>query len=492
MKEKNKNKESEFQIQTNEYKTIYEELNICEFPVTVLSTQPVHKPYEAKDTIILDSEVVERKWIIDGSIKLGIPIAIDESTLIIILSYFTEIIKTASNLYDIGFSSFDFLKKAKWPIDEPHYAMLHRSLLRLALAKYRTIRSFFKKEGQKKGRYMEEHIFSLFDDVKIYGLNPTGDEEIDFHIWDMKYHHIRLSQTLIESIKSGNIKPTNLEFYLSLEKPIARRQYRYYDKRFYQQGIFSIDIERLAFGHLGLMKQGYMVKDKYVDIHKVKRTLDVGHKELQEKGYIKSWKYDHGYLTVERAPQKNIEPVVIDVKQLPTSSEIQQKKKKSELIYKAKDLVMKFHTSLNHVVFEIPPSELKSAAKLLRDYGVELANYIVDYAICRIKEKGDGSNIRSFGYVMIFINSAIEAYKEEQQEKENIKKIEKSVKENSDARSEFEKYINKYTNLPKEKQEKLWSKAIELLKQQGIKEERITETGIELQIVELLKEGVTI
>jgi hypothetical protein len=153
---------------------------------------------------------------------------------------------------------------------------------------------------------------------------------------------------------------------------------------------------------------------------------------------------------------------------------------------------MKFHTALNHVVFEIPPSELKSAAKLLRDYGVELANYIVDYAVCRIKEKGDGSNIRSFGYVMIFINSAIEAYKEEQQEKENIKKIEKSVRENSDARSEFEKYINKYKNLPKEKQEKLWSKAIELLKQQGIKEERITETGIELQIVELLKEGVTI
>jgi len=484
MKEKNKNKESEFQIQTNEYKTIYEELNICEFPVTVLSTQPVHKPYEAKDTIILDSEIVERKWIIDGSIKLGIPIAIDESTLIIILSYFTETIKTASNLHDIGFSSFDFLKKAKWPINEEHYSMLYKSLLRLALAKYRTIRSFFKKEGQKKGRYMDEHIFSLFDDVKIYGLNPTGDEEIDFHIWDMKYHHIRLSQTLIESIKSGNIKPTNLEFYLSLEKPIAKRQYRYYDKRFYQQGIFSIDIERLAFGHLGLMKQGY-IKGNTIDKYTLQRTLDVGHKELQEKGYIKSWKYEHGYLTVERAPQKNIEPVVIDVKQLPT-------KKKSEMIYKAKDLVMKFHTTLNHVVFEIPPSELKSAAKLLRDYGVELANYIVDYAICRIKEKGNGSNIRSFGYVMIFINSAIEAYKEEQQEKENIKKIEKSVKENSDARSEFEKYINKYKNLPKEKQEKLWSKAIELLKQQGIKEERITETGIELQIVELLKGGVTI
>jgi hypothetical protein len=486
MKEKNKNKESEFQTQTDEYKTVYEELNICEFPVTVLSTQPVHKTYEAKDTIILDSEIVERKWIIDGSIKLGIPIAIDESTLIIILSYFTETIKTASNLHDIGFSSFDFLKKAKWPIDEPHYAILHRSLLRLALAKYRTIRSFFKKEGQKKGRYMEEHIFSLFDDVKIYGLNPTGDEEIDFHIWDMKYHHIRLSQTLVESIKSGNIKPTDFDFYLSLEKPITRRQYRYYDKRFYQQGIFSIDIERLAFGHLGLMKQGYM-KGNTIDKYTLQRTLDVGHKELQKKGYIKSWKYERGYLIVERAPQKNIEPVVIDVKQLPTK--IQQKKKKSELIYKAKDLVMKFHTSLNHVVFEIPPSELKSAAKLLRDYGIELTNYIVDYAIWNIKDKKAESSVRSFGYVMSFVNEAIESYTKEQQEKEKEKKVEQEIKQREETDKEREKYLSKFRDLQQEQQEEIRNKAIEILIQQGVPKQYLFERIIEDQIIELIKQG---
>jgi len=338
---------------------------------------------------------------------------------------------------------------------------------------------------------MEEHIFSLFDDVKIYGLNPTGDEEIDFHIWDMKYHHIRLSQTLVESIKSGNIKPTNLDFYLSLEKPIARRQYRYYDKRFYQQGIFSMDIERLAFGHLGLMKQGYMVKNKYVDMHKVKRTLDVGHKELQKKGYIKSWKYEHGYLIVERAPLKNIEPVLIDVKQLPTNSEIQQKKKKSELIYKAKDLVMKFHTALNHVVFEIPPSELKSAAKLLRDYGIELTNYIVDYAIWQIKDKKAESSVRSFGYVISFVNEAIESYTKEQQEKKKEKEVEQEIKQREETYKEREKYLSKFRGLPQKQQEEIRNKAIEILIQQGVPKQYLFEVIIENQIIELIKQEVT-
>jgi hypothetical protein len=484
---KKKNKEPEIQIQTG-YRTIYEELNLCEFPITVVSTQPVYEPYEAKDTIVLNSEIVERKWIIDGSIKLGIPIAIDEDSLMVILDYFSENIKISNNTFDIGFSSFDFLKKAKWPINEPHYTMLYKSLLRLALAKYRTIRSFFKKEGQKKGRYMEEHIFSLFDEVKIYGLNPTGDEEIDFHIWDMKYHHIRLSQTLIESIKSGNIKPTNLDFYLSLEKPIARRQYRYYDKRFYQQGIFSMNIERLAFGHLGLMKQGYM-KGNTIDKYTLQRTLDVGHKELQKKGYIKSWKYKHGYLIVERAPQKNIESVVIDVKQLPTNSEIQQKKKKSELIYKAKDLVMKFHTALNHVVFEIPSSELKSAAKLLRECGVELTNYIVDYAIWQIKDKKAESSVRSFGYVMSFVNEAIESYTKEQQEKKKEKEVEQEIKQREEINKERERYLSKFRDLQQEQQEEIRNKAIEIFIQQGVPKQYLFERIIEDQIIELIKQG---
>jgi len=486
---KKKNEEPEIQIQTG-HRTIYEELNLCEFPITVVSTQPVYEPYEAKDIIVLDSEIVERKWIIDGSIKLGIPIAIDEDSLMVILDYFSENIKVSNNMFDIGFSSFDFLKKAKWPIDEPHYTKLYKSLLRLALAKYRTTRSFFKKEAQKKGRYMEEHIFSLFDDVKIYGLNPTGDEEIDFHIWDMKYHHIRLSQTLVESIKSGNIKPTDFDFYLSLEKPIARRQYRYYDKRFYQQGIFSIDIERLAFGHLGLMKQGYM-KGNTIDKYTLQRTLDVGHKELHKKGYIKSWKYEHGYLIVERAPQKNIEPVLIDVKQLPTNSEIQQKKKKSELIYKAKDLVMKFHTALNHVVFEIPPSELKSAAKLLRDYGIELTNYIVDYAIWQIKDKKAESSVRSFGYVISFVNEAIESYTKEQQEKKKEKEVEQKIKQREEIDKEREKYLSKFRGLPQKQQEEIRNKAIEILIQQGVPKQYLFEGIIENQIIELIKQEVT-
>ena len=486
---KNENKKTNGELETHQqvvgHRTVYEELNICEFPVTVVSTQPVFKPYEAKDTIVTESEIIERKWIIDGSIKLGIPIAVDEDTLLVTLDFFSENIKVSNDFFDVSFSSFDFLKRAKRPIDEYHYNMLYKSLLRLALAKYITIRSFFKKEGPKKGRYMEEHIFSLFDEVKIYGLKPTGDEEIDSHIWDMKYHYVRLSRTLIESIKSGYIKPTDLDFYLSLERPIAKRQYRYYDKRFYQQGIFSIDIERLAFGHLGLMRQGY-TKGNTIDKYTLQRTLDVGHKELQKKGYIKSWKYEQGYLTVERAPQKNIEPVVIDMKQLLANNETKQEKKKTERIYHAKGLVMKFHTALNHVVFDIPPSELKTAAKLLRDYGIDLTNYIVDYAIRKIKEKG--AEIKSFGYVMIFVNEAINAYKEEQQEKERLKQFEKSIRQQTEIQLEKEQYKAKFMKLSKEEQEKIRNRAIEMLVQQGVPKQYLFETIIEEQIIELLKQ----
>jgi hypothetical protein len=64
------------------------------------------------------------------------------------------------------------------------------------------------------------------------------------------------SEDLWQSIQDGYIKNLNLSFYYGLETPLARRLYRFLDKRLYQKQTFEIDVFELA-GRLGMATYKY-------------------------------------------------------------------------------------------------------------------------------------------------------------------------------------------------------------------------------------------
>ena len=62
-----------------------DEMNLAEFPLAVLSTRsdPNVKTLEFQDTVRgKNGEVIDRKWIITGADKFGLPTASDEEVLL--------------------------------------------------------------------------------------------------------------------------------------------------------------------------------------------------------------------------------------------------------------------------------------------------------------------------------------------------------------------------------------------------------------------------
>jgi vacuolar-type H+-ATPase subunit I/STV1 len=151
--------------------------------------------------------------------------------------------------------------------------------------------------------------------------------------------------------------------------------------------------------------------------------------------------------------------------------------------------VLYFHQRLGHKTYEISKSELKSARELIQKYGTKFTKYIVDYAIGQIKDNKAESSVRSFGYVMSFVNEAIESYTKEQQEKEKEKEVEQKIKQREETDKEREKYLSKFRDLQQEQQEEIRNKAIEILIQQGVPKKYLFERIIEDQIIELIKQG---
>jgi len=417
---------------------ITEELNLCEFPFTALTTQRNFTPLKFSDTITLKGQKIQREWTVDGSLRYGTPIAIDELAFLVGISLFDE------NAYEGCFSTYQFCKAAKWATSGHYYKIFYDSSLRLGLANIDAKCSFWKKEGEHKGKYLARKVFHLLDEVKLYGMEKTGDEETDEHIWDFNYNYWKLSKTIFESIKAGNIKPTNLDFYLSLEKPISRRQYRFYDKKFYNQGILHLNVETLAHEHIGLSRN--------TDLWDIKHKLDKGHAELAKANYLKTWKYKENVLIIERAPLKNIVSVSIELKNKKTNS--------------ARELVNHFHTQLGRGDAQVSPLELKQAGKLIRDYGPNQAKEIVRFAL----SKRNTTEPCVFGYVITHLNDAVkELVAAKERNDQETKKQEEQARQQEEAKkveSEKQKLLNFFASLSEETQDQIQTKADKIFKEE--------------------------
>jgi hypothetical protein len=88
---------------------------------------------------------------------------------------------------------------------------------------------------------------------------------------------------LYKSIQTGYIKNLDIQLYFGLESAIAKRLYRYLDKKRYGKRKFEISIFTLAEAHLGLAKCKYASQ--------IKEKLDPVHDDLIKAGFLKSAEY---------------------------------------------------------------------------------------------------------------------------------------------------------------------------------------------------------
>lgn len=255
-----------------------DEMNLAEFPLAVLSTRsnPQIKTLEFSDTQRLKTgELIERKWIITGADKFGLPTSTDDD---VVLGLIKLTMDSGFRDRKVYFTRYELLKALRWSTEGRSYKRLIKSLDRLSGARIRASNAFY----DNTSKAHQTVNFGIIDAYEINdgrGSKSLSDENggpQSFFIW---------SEVLFSSFQAGFIKKLDLDLYFNLTSAVSRRLYRYLDKHFY----FRQNIERkllpFAFEKLGLSRN-------YKYVSSIKQQLESALEELKSYNFLEHYEYE--------------------------------------------------------------------------------------------------------------------------------------------------------------------------------------------------------
>ncbi|NDC36501.1 MAG: RepB family plasmid replication initiator protein [Proteobacteria bacterium] len=249
-----------------------DEMNLAEFPLTVLSTRTnaAIKTLEFSDSVKgKNGEVLNRKWIITGADKFGLPTASDDEVLLGLLKLTVD---SGFGERKVYFTRYELLKILRWSTEGRSYTRLQKALDRLSGVRIKASNGFFDNET----KLHSTRNFGIIDAYEINdGRGPGIEVKPSFFIW---------SETIFKSFQVGFIKKLDLDFLLDLKSAVSKRLYRYLDKHFWyrarvQQNLFTLAHEKLG------------VSRTYSYASQLRQQLDPAIEELVERGFLMGVEY---------------------------------------------------------------------------------------------------------------------------------------------------------------------------------------------------------
>lgn len=255
-----------------------DEMNLAEFPLAVLSTRanPSVKTLEFKDTQKLKSgEIVERKWIITGADKFGLPTSTDDDVVLGLMRLSMDHGFRERKVY---FTRYELLKILRWSTEGRSYTRLTKSLDRLSGVRIRASNAFFDNsiKGYKTRNFGLIDAYEINDGrsakqrVRGSAEETAAEPPKSYFIW---------SEALFDSFKAGFIKKLDLDMYFSLRSAVSRRLYRYLDKHFYYRRVIEKSLMSFAFEKLGLSRN-------YKYVSSIKQQIEPAARELIAMGFL--------------------------------------------------------------------------------------------------------------------------------------------------------------------------------------------------------------
>jgi plasmid replication initiation protein len=207
-----------------------DEMNLAEFPLTVLSkrSDPSVKTLEFSDSVKgKNGDVINRKWIITGADKFGLPTSSDDEVLLGLLKLTAD---DGLRNPKIFFTRYELLKILRWTTEGRSYVRLQNALDRLSGVRIKATNAFYDNESKL-------HSTRNFGILDAYEINDGRDTRPSFFTW---------SEVLFKSFQVGFIKKLDLEFYLDLQSAVSKRLYRYLDKHFWYRSRMQVNLFVLA------------------------------------------------------------------------------------------------------------------------------------------------------------------------------------------------------------------------------------------------------
>jgi plasmid replication initiation protein len=202
----------------------------------------------------------------------GVPHGLDNDVTLALITLFQE----AGSPDDgtIVASAYRILTSMGWDTSGHYYNALRESLDRLTTA------TFTASEAWRTGKKWTTVRFRYID-----RLEYTSDDE-KLGLSGHSVVKIRLAREIVDSIRSKYLKPLDLEFLTSLDRPLTRSLYRLLDAQ-----RVSMDREELTQFRTGIINWAKACKIVDITPSRVRRTLEGAHRELVERGYLSSVSY---------------------------------------------------------------------------------------------------------------------------------------------------------------------------------------------------------
>jgi hypothetical protein len=252
-----------------------DEMNLAEFPLCALSRRPRpdQKTLRFEDRLFDKGkgEWITRQLTVTGSDAFGLPTALDDEVLLGLIQLTRQ-----RDFADrkVPFTRHELLKLLDWSDDSKNYRRLESSLNR-----WTGVTLYYQKAWWNKARqcWVDEK-FHVLDNVWLChrgepppdtGLDDSG-ALVSAFVWN---------EVIFRSFHAGNLKSIDFEFFKSIKSAVARRLYRFLDKRFWHCDRREFDLRELCCEHIGLSRS--------YDMAGMKRKLLPGIEELEERGFIR-------------------------------------------------------------------------------------------------------------------------------------------------------------------------------------------------------------
>ena len=248
-----------------------DELNLAEFPLAAISDRFL----DGTKTVVLEDTVFDReqnKYLprqltLSGSDRYGLPTSKDDDVLLACIQL-SRLNDFATR--EVSFSRYEILRLLGWADESRNYERVATSLRRWKGLSIFSDRAFYDHEQKS----WVNRDFGVFDNLVIYRrevIQGKAAPGCSRFVWN---------EVLFRSFQSGYLKQLDWNLYCRLTSPVAKRLYRFLDKRFYHSSRVEIDLLEL-----GLRK--VRLSGNY-NTAQMKRTLLKGIEELERVWDLKS------------------------------------------------------------------------------------------------------------------------------------------------------------------------------------------------------------
>ena len=383
-----------------------DELNLADFPISILQRQPPRDPEGRKlDQVVYEATTydpvmrrrIPQRVTLTTSSRYGLPTPADESVVLALL--YTA--RRAHGFAEprVHFSAHQLFRIMKWDTNSRSYTRLGQVLLRLKSLTILYENAWWDPSGR---RYEEEFATGIVAEYRLVKTKVRRKPDVQ------PPSYVHWTPQFFKSLASGNLKRLDLDRLFALNSPTAQRMYRFLDKRFYNASVLEMDLRDFACGHVGVTSNP--------NVAELKRRLAPAIAELEAIGFIEPAppaeryiKFRKGIWRVRfRRPGTGSGVTAAPVASGPSSGPVPALPApgvENPLAASAREVVVAFYRAWTPGIRSEPTeAELARAQELVARHGADAALALVEPVVALLRVKFPDA--RRFGAAVPYFESA--------------------------------------------------------------------------------------